>query len=314
MFSRITQNVKQAWNKTVQEFHEFEAQQDAKRQDRRRALQARARRNVRLQGLVISPPLSAAGISSRKNGAINFENAAIYDEKNVEGEERKKRRKVNNGETAATSNEQFHQSRARSILRSTSPKIRLAANLQEHEDNLPRVASRETTRDTASSANSPRPVRQSLSFTRSACMSSGTPPTASLDTDNAAVERMLRKKVVHLERELRESRELIQRLHEQLVEQDDYIRAMEFEKSLVEERLDDGRSEGDNDAHYDIEYGYNIAENVTNRQHTRQRQGGKSSPSVTKSSKSDVVEAVDDNLFEQMSPVPLADLIAQDAE
>ncbi|KAK9496095.1 hypothetical protein V1508DRAFT_407646 [Lipomyces doorenjongii] len=312
MFSRLTQNVKQAWNKTVQEFHEFEAQQDAKRQDRRHALQARARRNVRLQRLVISPPLSAAGISSRDNGAINFENVAIDNEKTVDGEERKKRRKFNNGGSATTSIEKFHQPRARSTLRNTSPKIRLAANIQEHEDNLPRVASRETTRDTASSANSPRPVRQSLSSTRSACMSSGTLPTANLDTDNAAVERMLRKKIVHLERELRESRELIQRLHEQLGEQDDYIRAMEFEKSRVEDSRDDGRSEGDNDAHYDIEYGYDIAENVTNRHYTQQRQE-KSSPSV-KSSKRDVVEAVDDNLFEQMSPVPLADLIAQDAE
>ncbi|KAK9333719.1 hypothetical protein V1520DRAFT_331546 [Lipomyces starkeyi] len=314
MFSRISQNVKQAWNKTVQEFHEFEAQQDAKRQDRRRALQARVRRNVRLQGLVIAPPLSAAGISSCENGTINLENVAIDNQKNVDGEERKKKRKVSNGETTTNSIEQFHQPRARSTVRSTSPKIRLAANLEKYEDNLLRVASRETTRDTASSANSPRQARQSLISTRSACMSSGTRPTAILDTDNTAVERMLRKKIVHLERELRESRELIQRLHEQLGEQDDYIRAMEFEKSRVEDSRDDGRSEGENDAHDDIEYGYNIAEYATNRQHTRQRQREKCSPNVTKSSKSDNVEAVDDKLFEQMSPVPLADLIAQAAE
>ncbi|KAK9377489.1 uncharacterized protein V1513DRAFT_436556 [Lipomyces chichibuensis] len=313
MFSRITQNVKQAWNKTVQEFHEFEAQQDAKRQDRRRALQARVRRDERLQGLVISPPLSAAGISSCENGAINFENVGIDNQKNFDGEKRKKRRKVNNGERATNFTEQFHQPGARSTVRSTSPKIRLAANLQEYEDNLPRVASRETTRDTGSIANS-RPVLQSVISTTPACMSSGTRQTASLDTDNAAVEKMLRKRIVHLERELRESRGLIQRLHEQLGEQDDYIRAMEFEKSRVEESREDGRSEGDNDAHYDIEYGYDIAENVTNRQHTRQRQREKRSPSVTKSSKPDVVEAVDDKLFEQMSPVPLADLIAQAAE
>ncbi|KAK9370860.1 hypothetical protein V1509DRAFT_614996 [Lipomyces kononenkoae] len=298
MWTKLSQNIKQAWNKTVQEFHEFEAQQDTKRQNKRRAEQSRLRRQARLQGLLVHSTLPSATKDACENGAnITIKKNVIEGDKDIDAHERKKRRKVDNIKATASSVEQLF----RSASRGASQEVNLSEELQEFE--LPRIESREPTKELASSPYSPQSAWQSLSSARSAGASFDMHTASSIDTRSAAVERWLRKRIVQLERELQESRDLIQRLHEQLGEQDDYIRAMEFEKSRVEENRVTRRSDRENNAHRDIEF----ARSVMNR--------GNGSPNLSRGSpEPDVVEVVDEKSFEQMSPVPLADLISQTAE
>ncbi|KAK9240968.1 hypothetical protein V1525DRAFT_423245 [Lipomyces kononenkoae] len=301
MWSKITQNVKRTWNKTVQEFHEFEAQQDAKRQDKRHAEQSRLRRQARLQGLLVHSTLTSTSTDACENGAnITQKTSAIGSDKEIDADERKKRRKkVDKFEPTANPVGQFHHPLLRSTTHSVSRKVNLSEDLQEYEHKEPGIESHESTGELSSSPYSPHPARQPLSSARSAGVLSRMHSAPNGDKDSAAAERWLRKKVVHLERELQESRDLVQRLHEQLGEQDDYIRAMEFEKSRVEENRVDGRS--------------NELAHVTNHTGARKRRTEK--PSLSRrSSKADFVEVADDKLFEQMSPVPLADLISRAAE
>ncbi|KAK9322368.1 hypothetical protein V1517DRAFT_323592 [Lipomyces orientalis] len=310
MFGRITQTVKRAWDKTVQEFHEFEAQHDAKRQDKRRAEQARARRNLRLRGRAIHPAVSA--VPGCNNGANLEVEMAIDSEMKVEGE-RKKRQKLENGGAIGQSSEPFDPSRRPSVLGITSPKSK-AADIQQYRESRPMFASTESTTDTRESCRySLSPVvERPFTFSRSACPSGVRP--ASTDADSPNLEKMLRKKILQLERELQKSSYLIQRLREQLEEQDDYIRSMERDRSRAEESRFYSKRDGKNDPHDGIEYSYDIALNLANRPRMQktQTQNYTLSPK-TKSLERDTGDIDDEKSFEQMSPVPLIEAIAQAA-
>ncbi|KAJ8099858.1 hypothetical protein POJ06DRAFT_254697 [Lipomyces tetrasporus] len=307
MFSRITQTVKRAWDKTVQEFHEFEAQHDAKQQDKRRAEQARARRYMRLRGRAINPAVSA--ITDCNNGAnMEFE-MAIDSEMKVDGDDRKKRLKLENGPATGQSCEPLDPSRRPSVLGVMSPKTK-AADVQQYKDRRPMIESTEPTRETRQSSRySLSPVERPFTLTRSACRSGVRP--ASTDADSTNLEKKLRKKIAQLERELRKSKHVIQRLHEQLEEHDDYIRPMELDRSRAKESRVYGTRDGKNDPHDGIEYSNDTAVSLANRPRTGQSQTQNYTLSPKrKSFEPDSRDIDDDKSFEQMSPVPLTELIA----
>ncbi|KAK9465076.1 hypothetical protein V1512DRAFT_266931 [Lipomyces arxii] len=152
MFTKITRNLKQAWNKTIQEFHDFEAEQQnpnqrgriTNTQSTRRSGQTRAKSLSRIATLDTS--FEAVG----ENGTSNLQR-----EKGI-----KRRRAV------------------------TADDINKKVKLK-------------------------------------------------LESSGADVERELRAKIGSLEQELRESKDVIERLRVALADQDDYIRAMEFEMSRI---------------------------------------------------------------------------------
>ncbi|KAK9447650.1 uncharacterized protein V1518DRAFT_434488 [Limtongia smithiae] len=236
MLNKIAVNLKQAWQKTMQDMNEHEA---------RRRVRTERRRAFRLSGRARRVPSAAATtVDEMDVDVIDADDA---------GHVIAKRRRVDDSGTTAV----------------------IMVDDEEAEGGLRHKQSASTLASTQH-----------------------VPAVAVKENSAAAVERMLRKKIVHLERELRETQENARSLKEQLEEQDDYIRAMEFEKTRFEEEhsvKDDNQNEK------------KLAQSAAKE---RARVLLKKSPMIVDTAAASDDGAEDSTVDDQLSPVKVAQLSA----
>ncbi|KAK9457982.1 hypothetical protein V1511DRAFT_485276 [Dipodascopsis uninucleata] len=236
MFGRLATNVKSAWAKTVQEFQEFEAQQNARKERKRRADQARSSRtrytdtkerglqNAALSSLANGKPVVASRESHSNPAGSNVdlaESEELDDDDEILIYSKRRKIESNPGElrnldgmresSSSAPYSDFH----RSLHLQQTPQSQQQQPQKTQQENI----------IPSSELKQKRILRDGYSeeTIRRERYKPGT------------IESILRNRIFGLERELRDAIETIQLLKNQVEEQDEYIRAMEFERSRMQE-------------------------------------------------------------------------------